>query len=329
MPHRKAKKPRGSRGSKHDSCVQDFSDKSYHDLMVLLPKDNDKAARFLKFQQVVDRLEFLGYSSIALVHQVFGKPKDLNADKIFEPYEQILGGKKRKRPLQVYRRLHAVIENLSDIAFFTSNDQKLLVSYDLISLAPCNEAILQAVCSSALVNMITLDYSRGGLPFKVRSTYVQAAVDRNVAMEILYAPSIHHLPHRKGLIQTIRAVQSASTGKKLQLVVSSGGTDTNALRSPGDIANVLETLAGLDPVQARTAQSSAASWVLEEAQKGRRGDSSRIVTSVRFGSGKATEKDEQGGEPEKTVERKVPANDLVSDAEEEDEEANGDGFITL
>ena len=311
MPHRKAKRPRGSRGLKHDT---------YHDLMVLLPKDVDKAVRFLKFQQITDRLDFLGYSSIALVHQVYGKPKDLDTDKIFDPYEQILSGnKKRKRTLQVYRRLHAVVENLSDVAFFTSNEHKVFDSYDLISIAPCSEAILDSVCSSALVNIITLDYTRGGLPFKLRSTHVRAAVDRNIAMEVLYGPSIHHLPHRKAMIQTIRAVESASRGRKLQLIVSSGG-ETNTLRLPGDMANVLITLACLDPVQARAAQSKAPSWVLDEIQRRRIGESSTSVVSVSWGSQKNDDEEGQTIESSNSSGMIRTLDNLDSDAELDEED---------
>lgn len=333
MPHRKAKKPRGSRGSRHDSSCHDRNGETYHDLMVLLPNDGDKAVRYLKFQQITDRLDFLGYSSIALTHQVYGKPKSLNADHIFEPYEQILSGKKRKSPMQVYRRLHAVLENLSDVAFFTIQDRKLLDSYDLISLAPCNEAILESVCSTALVNMITLDYTRGGLPFKLRSTYVQAAVDRNIAFEVLYAPMIHHLPHRKGLIHTIRALEAASVGKKLQLIVSSGG-ETNALRSPGDIANVLETLASLDPVKAHTAQSKTAVWVLKEARRQQSGETNKTVLAVAFNSVKPIGSGRDFVKPENSCSIFAPVSDPEVNHDEVDNEAivgrdTDDGFIML
>lgn len=337
MPHRKAKKPRGSRGSKHDSCFQDECHAgTYHDLMVLLPKEVDKAVRYLKFQQITDRLDFLGYSSIALVHQVYGKPKDLDADQIFHPYELILSSnKKRKRTMQVHRRLHAVLENLSDVAFFTSHDHKAFDSYDLISVAPCSDAILDSVCSSALVDIITLDYTRGGLPFKLRSSHVQAAVDRNIAMEVLYGPSIHHLTHRKAMIQTIRAVESASRGKKLQLIVSSGG-ETNTLRLPGDISNVLMTLACLDPVQARAAQCKAPSAVLDDARRRRLGQgTTTTVVSVALATQKEDD-DEDGASPSSNsigIDRTLDILDRNTE-QEDNEHGEGwddaeDGFITL
>lgn len=332
MPHRKAKKPRGSRGSRHDSICSDRNGETYHDMMVLLPNDVDKALRYLKFQQITERLDFLGYSSIAMTHQVYGKPKSVNADQIFEPYEQILNGKKRKGPMQVYRRLHAVLENLSDVAFFTSQDRKLLDSYDLISLAPCNEAILESVCSTALVNIITLDYTRGGLPFKLRSTHVQAAVDRNIAFEVLYAPMIHHLPHRKALIHAIRALEAASVGKKLQLIVSSGG-ETNALRSPGDIANVLETLACLDPVKAHAAQSKTPVWVLKEARRQQSGESNKTVMAVAFSSVKPSGDDQDGVKPENSSSIIASSSDPEVNHDVDDEAFvdldTDDGFITL
>ncbi|KAI2513500.1 ribonuclease P [Fragilaria crotonensis] len=304
--------------------------------MVLLPKEVDTAVRYLKFQQITDRLDFLGYSSIALVHQVYGKPKDVDTDKIFDPYELILSGnKKRKRTLQVYRRLHALLENLSDVAFFTSHDHKAFDSYDLISVAPCSDAILDSVCSSALVNIITLDYTRGGLPFKLRSSHVQAAVDRNIAMEVLYGPSIHHLTHRKAMIQTIRAVESASRGKKLQLIVSSGG-ETNTLRMPGDIANVLMTLACLDPVQARAAQTKAPSVVLDEARRRRTGQgTTTTILSVALASQKEDDDEEGSFQSSESIGTDRTVDNVDRNNEKEGSEHgegwgdDEDGFITL
>jgi RNase P/RNase MRP subunit p30 len=333
-------------GDHHDAASLNKK-KSYHDLMVPIPGDKDKALRQLKVQKMLDRLEFLGYSSVALVHQVFGKPKGaIPVDQIFEPYEQegaVGSGKNkrtRKRSIQIYRRLHAVVENSSDMAYF--NDPKMMEMYDLVSVAPSTESIFYAACSS-MVDIITLDYSRGGgLPFKIRSSHVQATVEHNIAMEIPYTPSIFHLPHRKALIQTVRALQSSSVGKKVNLIVNSGSLDANAmaLRSPGDMANVLETVANLDPTLARGSQCVAAEWVLEEARKRRVGDTVKTcVLQARIGiSNDDEEVEETKPQLEKSMVPLVETSSVVGMDEEDDGLVDGekestihqeDGFITL
>jgi RNase P/RNase MRP subunit p30 len=308
--------------------------------MVPIPGDKDKAMRQLKVLKMLDRLEYLGYSSVALVHQVFGKPKGaIPVDQIFEPYEHegAAGSGKnkrtRKRNIQIYRRLHAVIENSSDMAYF--NDPKMMDVYDLVSVAPSTESIFHAACSS-MVDIITLDYSRGGgLPFKIRSSHVQAAVEHTIAMEVPYTPSIFHLPHRKALIQTVRALQSSSVGKKLHLIVSSGSLDANAmaLRSPWDMANVLETVANLDPTLARGSQCVAAEWVLEAARKRRLGDMVKTrVLQARIGDSNDFEgADETKTELEglKVLLVDEASDDGLVDVEDESTIRQEDGFITL
>ena len=343
MPHRKAKVSKQRNGARHDSGCQDWSHgRSFFDLMVPLPKDADKNVRYLKHKQLTDRLEFFGYDTIALVHQVFGKPKDQNPDQIFEPFEEELcNNKKRKRPFRVFRRLHAIIENVSDVAAFTNNDGKLLDFYDLISIAPCSEAILHALCSSAHVDIITLDYTRGGLPFKLRPTHVQAAAERNIAMEIHYAHSIHHLTHRKAMIQTIRAIESASKGKTLRLIVSSGG-EANSLRSPRDVANVLETLGCLHATQARESQCKAASWVIDEARRRRILGGGTSIVSISFESAQKCQSKQKDSNSRPCNEVTSPTMESLEHAAEdnlEEEESDDDdddeildvedGFIML
>lgn len=329
MPHCKAKRPRLD---KHAACIRQTSNRKHCDWMVMLPSDKDKAARLLTFQQLLNRLEFLGYSSIALVHQVYGKPsaKITNADSIFEPYEQIVKSRNENKAtaaangLQIHRRLHVVMENLSDLSIFHDTTKQLTASFDLLSVAPSNETIFQAACACATVDLITLDYSKSGLNYKVRSNNVQTAMANKIGLEVLYGPAILSVSSRKHFCQTLRAIKSGTTKKGL-VVVSSGGHDVLALRSPGDIANVLETVALADPVAAREAM--AATWVLEDAMQRRRRrqhntnatDDSRGSITVRIGTGEEVEESASDHEP----------SDSVKVAAKEDRAGLEDGFITL
>jgi RNase P/RNase MRP subunit p30 len=279
MPHhnKKAKRSESSEaGGANSACVGDSNvkDTTCHDLMVHLPKDKDVAARLLKVNRVVDQLEYLGYSSVALVHQVYGKPKECDADKIFRPYESsIIDSNKLKRRLRLYRRLNVVIENQSDMACIGSLDEQLK-RFDLVSLTPLTEGAFHSACRLPTIDLITLDYTRGGgLPYRIRSSHIQQASERNIGIELIYGPSILHLPHRKSFLQAIRAVEAASIGQsKLQVILSSGGEpDEMILRSPGDMVNVLESVGRMNSLRARNSAKIAPGIVLEEAHRRRIG----------------------------------------------------------
>jgi RNase P/RNase MRP subunit p30 len=274
MPHRKAKKQRVNH-SNRDVWVssEKISHGIYYDMMVLLPRDVDKTIRTIKFHEVISRLCNLGYGEIALVHQIHGKPQVLSADQIFKPYEALITDFMKDRAPQIksYRRLHAVLENISDMSYFSNLDSRTRNTFDIISLSAANEEIFRSICCSNAADIITLDYTKGGLPFPLRSNYVQEAVQHNVAVEILYSPSIHHISHRKSLIQTVQAVQNASRGNKLKVIVSSGG-DVSTFRIPGDVSNLLIVLAGLNPNISYACQRENVAWVLAESRRRRAGD---------------------------------------------------------
>jgi ribonuclease P/MRP protein subunit RPP1 len=182
---------------------------------------------------------------MALTHTVFGAPKQSedkaeNAipDSLFDmsssrdqkkprgavsTNDAASSGDKtsnQQSPIKVLRRLHAVLENLSDVGHYVKrrneadadsgsnkNSAKILQEYDLVSLAPRNDATFQSACSSANASdIITLDYTsgRGGvqLPFRIRPADVKAVIARKAVFEIPYAPAVLNRNQRKGLVQT-------------------------------------------------------------------------------------------------------------------------------
>jgi hypothetical protein len=184
---------------------------------------------------------------MALTHTIFGSPKQgddraevaipseliSNQDSNITPssksnkkgkVESNPSQKVQQPPIKVLRRLHVVLENLSDVGHYakrrddadsssntalssSSTTAKLLQEYDLISLSPRNDAVFQSACASAAASdIITLDYTsgRGGvqLPFRIRPADVKAVIARNAVFEVPYAPAILNRNQRKGLIQT-------------------------------------------------------------------------------------------------------------------------------
>lgn len=234
----------GSRNAKkrkrQTSGLQSSTKKSpVYDLWVPVPKDTP----LLHTQEMQQRLASTGFTHMALTHTVFGAPKQSedkaeNAipDSLFNmsscrDQKKLRGAvstddassreknSNQQSPIKVLRRLHAVLENLSDVGHYvkrrneadagagSNKSAKILQEYDLVSLAPRNDATFQSACSSANASdIITLDYTsgRGGvqLPFRIRPADVKAVIARKAVFEIPYAPAILNRNQRKGLVQT-------------------------------------------------------------------------------------------------------------------------------
>jgi RNase P/RNase MRP subunit p30 len=168
--------------------------------------------------------------------------------------------------------------------------QKIFQEYDLVSVSPRNEAAWKALCNSAVsyVDIITLDAFDAGsnTSYPIRNTDVTAIMNRNMVLEIPYAAAvINQSKHaRKQFIQTFRALQNASIGKKPHILVSSGnrmvrqplqpsllGDDAEdcgslALRNPGDVINLLRTIVFAQQQRGPQAQKDAQNAVTEAAQ---------------------------------------------------------------
>lgn len=224
----------------HQGNAQSLADRSrVYDLMVPIPKESP----LLHIQEFQQRLASTGFTHMALTHTIFGAPKQSEdrADKAIPESvwnvaqssdqkkakhgPQNFGNKRQQQSIFiVLRRMHAVLENLSDVGHFAlrngrtlsangnsdpsmSATANLLQEYDLISLSPRNDVTFQSACASATAcDIITLDYTsgRGGvqLPFKIRPADVKAVIARKAVFEIPYAPALLNRNQRKGLIQT-------------------------------------------------------------------------------------------------------------------------------
>ena len=235
-----AKSKKRRRNSRKPQTINDAS--SIFDLWIPLPKDS----AVIHVQEIRRRLAETGFTHMAVTHTVFGAPKKdqdeaetalpdslwsgnttkaktskLKASKD-QTSSQNQQGNSPSSAVKVLRRIHAVLENQSDIAFYTkrsvnattdnsSSDSaqatRILQEYDLVSISPRNDATFQSVCRTANASdVIVLDYTsgRGGvqLPFKIRPADVKAAIARQAVFEIPYAPAILNRNQRKGLIQT-------------------------------------------------------------------------------------------------------------------------------
>jgi RNase P/RNase MRP subunit p30 len=282
----------------------------YLDLYVPVPKGNGSAtAAAIVIRQILDRCATTGVSHVALTHTVYGSPR-LAEDQASCTLHKLANDAatyktiRNKTPTVLYR-LHAVVENLSDIEpyalAYTVKPAEgsslgllhdLQSGYDIISIAPRNDAVFQAACFSATsAEIITLDYTagRGGyqLPFKITRSNVKAAIARNAVFEIPYASSLLNRNQRKGLIQTCHLLQSASLGLRPKVIVSSGerfvaGSNQDlgamALRMPGDVINLMAVL-GWHTRNAVDALNADGAFAVNQGQRRRFGASIMLNVS--------------------------------------------------
>lgn len=352
MPQRKRKRLRGSESIKKNAQQKGNGSTapSRFDLWLQVPKEAQAQTQGLEsklvVRQLLKRLEATGYTHAALTHTVYGCPR-VPEDRVDTVLPESIWERdstkqtRNSNAFRVLRRLHAVVENLSDVGFYAikaDDASSLLEEYDVVSIAPRNDAAFQACCVSATAaEIITLDYTsgRGGvqLPFRIRTTDVRAAVERRAVFEIPYAPGILNQNQRKALVQTCRELQMASLGLKAKVVLSSGDriegqTDVGAmaLRTPGDLVNLMESVLRFDSGTSHDALTSAGAFVLEQGRKRRFGES--LVSDICIDSGtRETSVVEAETSNEVSVRSSKPSS--KQEPESIDEEVVEDGFISL
>ena len=327
----------GSDAISGDASSRRPTARCYMDLHVPLPR-GDSSQAGLSVRQLFDRLESTGFSRVALTHTIYGPPKlvDDSLHRIKQSADI-----DRTQSTTLYR-LHAVIENLSDVGLYTAHRNEAVAStkltsdvskqYDLISISPRNDAVFQATCSTATAaEIITLDYAsnRGQLPFKITRSDIRTAMARNAVFEIPLAAACLNRNLRKGLIQTCRMLQLASLGLKPRIIFSSGerhaGTDKTdagplALRMPGDMINLVHTILGWDSQSAVDALSTNGAFALEQGRRRRFGES----LIVKVSQSPPVVELSLVADPDGTV-----VKSKTFSAASEDTETGEDGFISL
>ena len=253
----------------------------------------------------MSRLQSAGYGVAAFSHTTYGRPdpkkdasdvvlQDSVLDSSLQAYHVVSAGagpgagagQTRQGRLRVLKRLNAVVEELSDIAYYTDSTSdnnggragsnsggggevhSVLDSYDVVALSPRSDATFASACSTASrADVIMLDYSTGRLPFKLKGSSIRAAAKLGIAFELCYASAILEPSKRKALVRIALDLHNASRGVRNpspRIILTSGarvaaGEDfgTLALRTPSDLVNVLKMVLKFDDVQAMGAMGAA------------------------------------------------------------------------
>ena len=328
--HRKRKRDGSSRGD------------GAYDLHLVLPNaaSCDTPTKVM-VSQLLDRLQSTGYQTVALTHTVYGRPRPAD-DIASKALPAELWGD--RSDVNVIRRLHAVIENLSDLGCYTAeSSQDIYHEYDIVSVAPRNDDSFQEACRSATAaEIITLDYSsaRGGLPFRIRAADVQAATARGAIFEICYAPSILHKNLRKSIISCCRELQMAGLGTKFRLIMSSGDRVYEerdigpiALRMPEDIVNIAKTVLQFDGKCSSAVCGEAGLAAIESGQRRRFKDSAAEKVYLYIeGSEKADKVNGVSVQPGRNAIAPVASTERDDDKAKQDldeENQAEDGFIAF
>ena len=340
MPSRTAKKRKVN--PKHAPCIYDGPSprKTFYNLMVPIPQ-GDSNERFLLMQNAVNRLASIGYTHMALCHTVYGKvkPED-NAETSLG----LMINKLNRMDIQILKRLHVVVENLSDVGHYTAESdsvKSILEDYHLVSMAPRNDSAFSAACSTAtLIDVVTLDYTsgRGGvqLPYKIRTVDVKAACRRGAFFELHYSPAIMTLGQRKAMVGTAAALQSSSLGSKPKVLLSSGDANPMSLRAPGDLINLMITVLRFNPTVAYASLGENGEHVVETAMRRKFGTLADVYleddgpTRLDLVSEDNNASKESDGDDGGQVEANAPTIDTsITKRVSQEEIGIEDGFITF
>ena len=197
------------------------------DLHVPIPADRSL------LPELLHNLASSGYTHVALVHTVYGRPQphDHASQVLPTPLPHVPG-------LQILRRLHGILEQHSTVSSYSITTADTY-GYDLISVAPRTEACWQAL-STGTAHLVTLEMGQSP----------PATHCKLPPLELCYSPTILHRSHRKWMVKTVVARQQQ------RWIVSSGprttpqGDDAGVwvLRTPADVRNLVQTVLGLQDI---------------------------------------------------------------------------------
>ncbi|TPX46251.1 hypothetical protein SeMB42_g02864 [Synchytrium endobioticum] len=200
----------------------------------------------------------LGYHGIAYnvvmpLKTALNKPCDIKIIDTASSLVALTTHLKSSTPSQFHQltRLTVIADESAINIHLTSNNQNLL-SYDLISVIPTTEKMLSHACSNYECDIISLDMSVR-MPFYLKPSTLNMAVQRGVFFEIGYGSAVRDTTARRNLIGNAANLIRATRGQNI--IVSSNAACAMDLRAPYDVINLC-TLFGLDGAAGKRAISA-------------------------------------------------------------------------
>ncbi|PVU95816.1 hypothetical protein BB561_001587 [Smittium simulii] len=154
----------------------------------------------------------------------------------------------------VLRRLTVKISDSSQNYSLTTKN-KVLSSYDIVSVCPETEKAFLTACSGSYeaVDIISLDI-KAKIPYHLKSKSLSQAISNGIFFELPYAPAIINSSFRRFWLSNAATIAKSTRGKNLLL--SSDADNYFDLRSPYDAAMLL-SITGLNLGLAKQAISAA------------------------------------------------------------------------
>ena len=198
----------------------------------------------------IDRLARLGWSGCALTVNITSMKKAPAPPDPIPLSSVAKAATERNYGLHVlndypifpqFTRLNLVTSDVKEVHQLSRHIPVL--GYDLISVTPLSDDVFKLVCSTIDVDIISIDTSK----FQPRSSWkeLKSAVNRKIAIELLYSNLLGSDQDQKMLIASCDSVNYATKGKKSKdriMLFSSGKDDPDLLRSPSDVRNFARLL---------------------------------------------------------------------------------------
>ncbi|XP_052228611.1 ribonuclease P protein subunit p30-like isoform X4 [Dreissena polymorpha] len=133
------------------------------------------------------------------------------------------------------------------------------------TLADVQHNFVMQACTALNVDIITLDVTEK-LPFKLKRTTINAAVQRGIKFEFQYSPAIRDSTLRKYFIANAQQFVFCDKGKNI--ILTSGCEKAMELRGPYDVAN-LGSLLNLNAAQSKAAVTLNCEALLKHSESRR------------------------------------------------------------
>jgi ribonuclease P/MRP protein subunit RPP1 len=153
-------------------------------------------------------------------------------------------------PFPQFSRLNLLTDDVQQLHLLARQLPNL--RYDLVSVTPLSDEVFKNLCSSADIDIISIDSSKY-VPKKCWKD-LKSAVNRDVAIEFYYSRFIGNDFGLKNLIWTVQSVLHATKGrgaKNRKIFVSLGSDQFDMVRSPADVRNIGRLL-GIPGAQSMT-----------------------------------------------------------------------------
>ncbi|XP_069467413.1 ribonuclease P protein subunit p30 isoform X2 [Ambystoma mexicanum] len=202
----------------------------------------------------------VGYSTIAINHLADFEGKKLEVSKpicLSEVFSSLPIVHGKSKPIKIVNRLTIVAADPSHVNALRVSSG-IIKLYDVVAVFPKTEKLFHTACTSLDVDLICIN-AMEKQPFHFRKPPINAAIERGLFFELVYAPAIKDSTVRRYTISN--ALSLMQLCKEKNIILSSAAETPMELRGPYDVAT-LGLLFGLSDFAAKAALSTHCRSVL-------------------------------------------------------------------